>query len=70
MSDPAVIRGRKAWRYAQWKSGLKLHLAEMLPTGDVERYSLCGLIVDHWRMTINLPLAHACQRCQKATALR
>ncbi len=59
--------------YAQIKAGRKLHLACQPGEeyrGDVIRIGnlsppLCGTPNNgRYRMTINLPLAHACQRCQ------
>lgn len=70
MSHAAVIRGRRAWRYAQEKGGQQLHLAELDAAGNTENVSLCGRVVKRWRMTINLPLNHACKRCWKARVLR
>jgi hypothetical protein len=60
-------------RYAQIKSGQKLHLVcepgEVDPHGRVVRagylsHPLCGRPVrGEYRMTINVPLAHACKNC-------
>lgn len=60
--------------YAQIKSGLRLHLVcepgedfrgEVIRAGRVS-LPLCGQPVPDsgYRMTINVPLAHACKRCQ------
>lgn len=52
--------------YAQEKSGKKLHLA-FTYNGQVSQ-PICGRKVNGYRMTINVPLAHACMNCQKVTA--
>lgn len=60
-------------RYAQIKGGQKLHLVyepgegisadKLIPAGHVSA-PLCGCRWDgHYRMTINMPLAHACHNC-------
>ena len=59
-------------RYAQIKSGNKLHLVfeagegrnsrELIPAGKLS-VPLCGQKCTGYRMTINVPLGHACQRC-------
>ena len=57
--------------YAQEKGGQKLHLvceAGEEYKGEVVRKGylsdpLCGRRVERYRMTINLPLAHACKNC-------
>jgi len=60
-------------RYAQIKAGRKLHLvfepgegrdsAHLIEAGYLSA-PLCGQRVDdNYRMTINVPLAHACKRC-------
>jgi len=49
-------------RYAQIKSGLKLHLVYELPTGGVTQ-PICGKGTNGYRMTINVPLANACKNC-------
>lgn len=58
--------------YAQIKSGRKLHLAmqpgeefrgEVIRAGQIST-PICGQPMgDRYRMTINLPLAHACKKC-------
>ncbi len=48
--------------YAQEKGGQKLHIVPVV-SGGVSNTALCGKHVAHWRMTINVPLAHACQNC-------
>ena len=61
-------------RYAQFRSGQKLHLvyeAGEGHKGDIVRagtlsYPICGRKEGHgYRMTINVPLAHACKNCQR-----
>jgi hypothetical protein len=49
-------------RYAQTKSGNKLHLVYELPLGGVTN-PVCGIKVNHYRMTINVPLGKACKNC-------
>ncbi len=60
-------------RYAQIKAGQKLHLVfeagegwdrqHLVPIDQVSR-PLCNRRFDgHYRMTINVPLAHACKNC-------
>ncbi len=56
----------QAWRYAQRKAGQKLHLAEMRPDTTIAARAICGIAAPQgWRMTINVPLGHACGRCIK-----
>lgn len=50
-------------RYAQIKSGHKLHL--VFEADGVVSNPLCGTHVDGYRMTINVPLGHACKRCMR-----
>jgi hypothetical protein len=62
--------------YAQIRSGRKLHLAfeagegrspdKLIPAGRIGA-PLCGerIPVGGYRMTINVPLGHACKRCQR-----
>lgn len=69
-------------RYAQYKSGLRLHLVcepgEETPSGHVVRagflsWPLCGMKRDGgYRMTINLPwsLGHSCKRCRNIAKKR
>lgn len=62
-------------RYAQYQRGHKLHLVYEPGEGKSEQdivrvgyYSLplCGKINGNgYRMTINVPLANACQNCQR-----
>ena len=47
--------------YVQEKGGQKLHLA--FKNGDEVSQPLCGRTVEKYRMTINVPLAHACLNC-------
>ena len=58
--------------YAQIKSGNKLHLAYEPGEGPDDNHivraghlshPLCGMKVDGYRMTINVPLGHACKNC-------
>lgn len=65
--------------YAQIKSGSKLHLAcepgeeyrgEVIRKGFLSK-PLCGQPAPNgYRMTVNLPLAHACKRCQRVARAR
>ena len=50
-------------RYAQIKGGNKLHL--VFEAEDSVSQPICGIKVNGYRMTINLPLRHACQNCQR-----
>lgn len=66
--------------YAQIKSGLKLHLVYEPGEGPDDQhlvragylgFPLCGQKVDgNYRMTINMPLGHSCQRCQRVYRAR
>lgn len=56
-------------RYAQGKGGQRLHIVPVL-SGDVLNTALCGRHVDHWRMTINVPLAHCCRNCMRVNRRR
>lgn len=49
-------------RYAQRKSGQKLHLVYELPEGGVTN-PVCNTKTDNFRMTINVPLGNACRNC-------
>ena len=51
-------------RYAQVKSGQKLHLVFELHNESLTN-PICGRKVEGYRMTINLPLGNACKNCQK-----
>lgn len=51
-------------RYAQQKGGQQLHLVYELPTGGVTN-PICGQRIKGYRMTINVPLGHACKKCLK-----
>lgn len=55
--------------YAQEKSGQKLHLVPTLSDGVINT-ALCGKHVERWRMTINVPLAHACKNCMRVNQRR
>lgn len=59
--------------YAQYDAGLKLHLVyepgegpddqHLVKAGNLS-WPLCGIRVrDHYRMTINASLGHACKKC-------
>lgn len=51
-------------RYAQEKGGQQLHLVQHFPPYVVASRALCGRHPAHnWRMTINVPLGHACKNC-------
>lgn len=52
-------------RYAQYKSGLKLHIVHTRDD-EPELRAICGFTVPRWRMTINIPLNACCKRCAKA----
>jgi hypothetical protein len=59
-------------RYAQYRAGNKLHLVYEPGEGhtDVIRAGflsapLCGKRGQQYRMTINVPLGHACRNCQR-----
>ena len=67
-------------KYAQYKSGQKLHLvyepgegkddANIIRAGYLS-FPLCGRRIEHgYRMTIGVPLAHACQNCQRVYRAR
>lgn len=65
------IKVGREYRYAQAKGGLKLHLVEAWKVFGAQRVSpraLCGYVPARWRMTINVPLAHACERCQNVAS--
>lgn len=53
-------------RYAQIKSGQKLHLVFEFADGSVSQ-PICGQKTDRYRMTINVPLANACKNCLRVT---
>jgi hypothetical protein len=67
--------------YAQIKGGQKLHLAyepgegpapdTLVPAGHLSA-PICGqrTFNGHYRMTINLPLAHACKNCLRVARAR
>ncbi len=64
--DPAIVTSdHRAFRYAQVSGGQKLHIAEMFADGYVIDRAICGQRAHNgtWRMTINMPLAHACKKC-------
>lgn len=59
--------------YAQYRGGQKLHLVYEPGEGHGEKIvrkgylsaPLCGKRGDYYRMTINLPVGHACANCQR-----
>lgn len=61
-------------RYAQEFGGQKLHLVEESIDNQtnqrvISNKALCGRTPSkrgQWRMTINLPLGHACKKCVKS----
>ena len=66
-------------RYAQFEGGLKLHLVyepgeghgnQIVRAGYLSA-PLCGIKRDEpYRMTINMPLGHACHNCQRVYGAR
>ena len=53
-------------RYAQEKSGQRMHIVPVLSGDDnVSHVALCGKRVSHWRMTCNVPLANCCKNCMR-----
>ena len=48
-------------RYAQITGGRKLHL--VFEAEDFISQPICGIKTNNYRMTINVPLAHACYNC-------
>jgi hypothetical protein len=51
-------------RYAQHRSGQKLHIVYDL--GDLGlTQPICGRVFKRFRMTINAPLGHCCRACMK-----
>ena len=67
-------------RYAQIKSGQRLHLVyeagegrdskNLIQAGYIS-HPLCGRDVSSgYRMTINMPLANACKNCQRVYSAR
>jgi len=49
-------------RWAQIKGGQKLHLVFEIGTDSLSQ-PICGRKTSGYRMTINVPLAHACHNC-------
>jgi len=49
--------------YLQQKSGQQLHLVYEIENGFTQ--PICGFKVSGYRMTINVPMGHACKRCTK-----
>lgn len=58
------------WRYGQAKGGQKLHLVYVSGTNAAVSQPLCGRYIPHYRMTINVPLAHACRNCVRVARAR
>jgi hypothetical protein len=59
-------------RYAQEYGGQQLHLVHEVD-GLVDFRALCGrspVKRGHWRMTINVPLRHACRNCLRVWRAR
>lgn len=66
-------------RYAQFKRGQKLHLVyepgdgcsdAVVQAGEMS-WPLCGRRGgDHYRMSVNLPLGHACHNCLRVNRSR
>lgn len=66
--------------YAQIRGGLKLHLVYEAGEGPDEQHlvkagflsaPICGHNFDgNYRMTINMPLGHACMNCQRVVKSR
>ena len=54
-------------RWAQIKGGQKLHLVFEIGTDNVSQ-PICGRKTDHYRMTITVPLGHACKHCLRVYA--
>lgn len=63
--EPAVVNREthQAYRYAQALPGLKLHLVALYDDGTVVPRANCGYKPDRWRVTFNVPFAHACRNC-------
>ena len=64
--------------YAQIKSGQKLHLVnepgeehrdDIIRAGELSQ-PICGRRTDRYRMTIGLPLNHACKNCLRVWAAK
>lgn len=58
------------FRYAQYRAGRRLHMTEAFMGGLVSMRALCGFAPGEWRMTIDVPLAHACRNCSRVYAAR
>lgn len=56
-------------KYAQIRGGLKLHLVYDYGDKGLSK-TLCGISPKHYRMTINLPMGHACKNCQRIHKVR
>jgi hypothetical protein len=62
LMDLVTVIDGNGYRYAQEKGGQQLHLVQVVGDG-VSLRARCGRHVDRWRMTINVPLGHACKNC-------
>lgn len=49
-------------KYAQIKSGNKLHLVYEMPNGTLSD-PVCGIKADHYRISVNLPMGMSCKNC-------
>lgn len=63
--EPAMVnhKTRQAYRYTQANPGLKLHLSELFADGTIAPRAVCGYAPRRWRVTFNVPFAHACRNC-------
>jgi hypothetical protein len=60
-------------RYAQEYGGQQLHLVTNYGDGKVAFRAACGRTPARrgtWRMTINVPLGHACKNCLRVLQTR
>ncbi len=61
------------FRFAQEYSGQRLHFVDSFADGSVSLRGFCGRNPSrrgNWRMTINVPLAHACRNCLRVWRAR
>lgn len=65
---PQVKTRHTYYRYAQNRGGQRMHLVVDYGHDEVGDVALCGVrpTRGYWRMTCNMPLGHACRRCQRA----
>lgn len=56
-------------RYAQEKSGQRLHIVPIVSGDQVATIALCGKTVNYWRMDINVPLGNCCRNCMRVNRL-